>query len=148
MKRVEIVRTYFPDDINDKILRYILRNGKKVKAQNVIQMFFIEHLNKRKFFVFHAPFGRAVGRLIPFCEVKVQRRGRKVTNVPYPIKRNRAFQLGIALFIKTLDKGPRQKSFASASLEVSFNKHVSSKKIRETQIAAIKNRRYVHFRWH
>ncbi len=131
----------------EKLIRYVMRKGKKTVAQKVVYGAFsqIEETVKQD------PvnvFDTAIRNVSPVLEVKSRRIGGANFQVPIPVRGERRFNLACRWLIEAARsrKGmPMSKKFAQELVDASQNQGTAVKKRIDVHRMAEANRAFAHF---
>jgi len=131
----------------EKLIHYIMREGKKTVAQKVVYGAFtqIEETAKQDPVTV---FDTAIRNVSPVLEVKSRRIGGANFQVPIPVRGERRFNLACRWLIEAARnrKGmPMAKKFAQELLEASQNQGTAVKKRMDVHRMAEANRAFAHF---
>ncbi|MGE5362511.1 MAG: 30S ribosomal protein S7 [Bacteroidota bacterium] len=139
----------FNDLVVAKFINAIMYDGKKAVARKVVYDSFdvIEERTKKPAM---EVFGRAMGNVQPFVEVRSRRVGGATYQVPMEVRPERRLALAFR-WIKTYARARNEKSMAaklaSELIAASNGEGSSIKKKDDTHKMAEANKAFAHFKW-
>ena len=136
------------NDINiAKLINYIMRAGKKSVAEKIVYGAFDIIKAKTKQDPRHV-FNKAMKRIMPLIEVRGRRIGGANYQIPYQVRGDRRFTLGVRWLIEATKarKGkPMHEKLAAEILDASSGEGASMKKKEDVHRMAEANKAFAHF---
>lgn len=130
-----------------KFINYIMQNGKKTVAQNIVYGAFESIKQETKQDPRHV-FNKAIKRVSPLVEVRGKRVGGANYQVPYQVRGERRFNLGCRWIINAASsrKGlTMKKKLATEILDASNGEGAAVKKRDDVHRMAESNKAFAHF---
>ena len=140
----------FGDLIVTKFMNYVMYEGKKAVAENIVYGAFDILAEKKKDQEPVATFHTALENVAPSVEVRSRRVGGATYQVPVEVRPERAQALAIRWLIASARNRPEKTMSARLSaelMEAANNRGAAVKKREDTHKMAEANRAFSHYRW-
>ncbi|ODT84585.1 30S ribosomal protein S7 [Phenylobacterium sp. SCN 70-31] len=149
-KRVVLPDPKFGDLVVTKFMNYVMYEGKKAVAENIVYGAFDILENRRKdqgpLETFHA----ALDNVAPAIEVRSRRVGGATYQVPVEVRPERRRALAIRWLVnaaRNRGENTMTEKLAGELLDASSNRGSAVKKREDTHKMAEANRAFSHYRW-
>ena len=149
-KRVVLPDPKFGDLVVTKFMNYVMYEGKKAVAENIIYGAFDIIEARRKDLGPLETFHTALDNVAPAIEVKSRRVGGATYQVPIEVPPNRRKALAIRWLVAAARKrgeNTMTEKLAGELLDASSNRGSAVKKREDTHKMAEANRAFSHYRW-
>jgi small subunit ribosomal protein S7 len=140
----------FGDLVLTKFMNYVMYEGKKAVAENIVYGAFDIIETKRRDMDPLAVFHSALENVSPALEVKSRRVGGATYQVPVEVPPNRRRALAIRWLINAARKrgeNTMMEKLAGELMDASSNRGTAVKKREDTHKMAEANRAFSHYRW-
>ncbi len=137
----------YNNEIVAKFINYVMREGKKSVAQNIVYSCF-ERLEKKSGIPAVDAFDKALNNIIPAIEVRGRRVGGANYQVPIPVTGDRKYALAFRWIItaaKARKGKPMDIKLADELIAAMSNEGEAMKKKQDVQRQADANRAFAHF---
>ena len=149
-KREVLPDPKFKDLIVTKFMNYVMYEGKKAVAENIVYGAFEILADKKKDQEPVATFHAALDNVAPAVEVRSRRVGGATYQGPVEVRSERAQALAIRWLIEAARKrseNTMEERLFKELMEASDNRGSSVKKREDTHRMAEANRAFSHYRW-
>ena len=149
-KREVLPDPKFGDLIVTKFMNYVMYEGKKAVAENIVYGAFEILADKKKDAEAVVTFHSALDNVAPSVEVRSRRVGGATYQVPVEVRAERAQALAIRWLIASARNRPEKTMSARLSaelMEAANNRGAAVKKREDTHKMAEANRAFSHYRW-
>ena len=149
-KRQVLPDPKFGDLIVTKFMNYVMYEGKKAVAENILYGAFDILEAKRKDQGPLEPFHSALDHVSPAIEVKSRRVGGATYQVPMEVRPDRRRALAIRWIVtaaRNRGENTMTEKLAGELLDASSNRGAAVKKREDTHKMAEANRAFSHYRW-
>ena len=149
-KREVLPDPKFGDLIVTKFMNYVMYEGKKAVAENIVYGAFDILADKKKDQEPVATFHAALDNVAPSVEVRSRRVGGATYQVPVEVRPERRRALAIRWLVNAARKrgeNTMTEKLAAELLDASENRGGAIKKREETHRMADANKAFAHFRW-
>ena len=149
-KREVLPDPKFGDLIVTKFMNYVMYEGKKAVAENIVYGAFDILADKKKDQEPVATFHAALDNVAPAVEVRSRRVGGATYQVPVEVRLSRRQALGIRwIIIAARDRNEKTMTerLSAELLDASNNRGNAVKKREDTHKMAEANRAFSHYRW-
>ncbi len=149
-KREVLPDPKFGDLTVTKFMNYVMYEGKKAVAENIVYGAFDIITDKRKDQTAIETFHSALENVAPAVEVRSRRVGGATYQVPVEVRLDRRKALAIRWLVSAARKrgeNTMTEKLAAELLDASNNRGVAVKKREDTHKMAEANRAFSHYRW-
>jgi small subunit ribosomal protein S7 len=149
-KRQVLPDPKFGDLIVTKFMNYVMYEGKKAVAENIIYGAFDILENKRKDQGPLETFHSALDNVAPAIEVRSRRVGGATYQVPVEVRTDRSQALAIRWLISTSrgrSENTMEERLSGELLDASNNRGAAVKRREDTHRMADANKAFSHYRW-
>ena len=149
-KREVLPDPTFGDLTVTKFMNYVMYEGKKAVAENIVYGAFDIITDKRKDQTAIETFHSALDNVAPAVEVRSRRVGGATYQVPVEVRPDRRKALAIRWLVGAARKrgeNTMTEKLAAELLDASNNRGVAVKKREDTHKMAEANRAFSHYRW-
>ncbi len=149
-KREVLPDPKFGDLTVTKFMNYVMYEGKKAVAENIVYGAFDIITDKRKDQTAIETFHSALDNVAPAVEVRSRRVGGATYQVPVEVRPDRRKALAIRWLVGAARKrgeNTMTEKLAAELLDASNNRGVAVKKREDTHKMAEANRAFSHYRW-
>jgi small subunit ribosomal protein S7 len=149
-KREVLPDPKFGDLTVTKFMNYVMYEGKKAVAENIVYGAFDIITDKRKDQTAIETFHAALDNVAPAVEVRSRRVGGATYQVPVEVRPDRRKALAIRWLVGAARKrgeNTMTEKLAAELLDASNNRGVAVKKREDTHKMAEANRAFSHYRW-
>ena len=149
-KREVLPDPKYKDLIVTKFMNYVMYEGKKAVAENIVYGAFEILADKKKDQEPVATFHSALENVAPAVEVRSRRVGGATYQVPVEVRLSRRQALGIRwIIIAARDRNEKTMTerLSAELLDASNNRGTAVKKREDTHKMAEANRAFSHYRW-
>src|SRR3954462_9987987 len=149
-KREVLPDPKFADLVVTKFMNYIMYEGKKAVAENIVYGAFDILGNKRRDMDPIAVFHSALDNVSPAIEVRSRRVGGATYQVPVEVRPERRRALAIRCLVnaaRARGENTMTEKLAAELLDASSNRGSAVKKREDTHKMAEANRAFSHYRW-
>jgi small subunit ribosomal protein S7 len=149
-KREVLTDPKYGDVIVTKFMNYVMYEGKKAVAENIVYGAFEIMAAKRRDVDVLTAFHTALDNVAPAIEVRSRRVGGATYQVPVEVRPERRRALAIRWLVNAARKrgeNTMTEKLAGELLDASNNRGVAVKKREDTHKMAEANRAFSHYRW-
>ena len=149
-KREVLPDPKFADLVVTKFMNYIMYEGKKAVAENIVYGAFDILGNKRRDMDPIAVFHSALDNVAPSIEVRSRRVGGATYQVPVEVRPDRRRALAIRWLIaaaRSRNENTMEERLSGELLDAANNRGTAVKKREDTHKMAEANRAFSHYRW-
>ena len=149
-KREVLPDPKFADLVVTKFMNYIMYEGKKAVAENIVYGAFDILIDKKKDQEVLTTFHTALDNVAPAVEVRSRRVGGATYQVPVEVRPDRRRALAIRWLInaaRARGENTMTEKLAGELLDASSNRGSAVKKREDTHKMAEANRAFSHYRW-
>ena len=149
-KREVLPDPKFGDLIVTKFMNYVMYEGKKAVAENIVYGAFDILADKKKDQEPVATFHAALDNVAPSVEVRSRRVGGATYQVPVEVRSSRRLALSMRWLIDSARKrgeNTMARKLAAELIDASENRGGAIKKREETHRMAEANKAFAHYRW-
>ena len=149
-KREVLPDPKFGDLTVTKFMNYVMYEGKKAVAENIVYGAFDIITDKRKDQTAIETFHSALDNVAPAVEVRSRRVGGATYQVPVEVRPDRRKALAIRWLVgaaRNRGENTMTEKLAAELLDASNNRGVAVKKREDTHKMAEANRAFSHYRW-
>ena len=149
-KREVLTDPKYGDVIVTKFMNYVMYEGKKAVAENIVYGAFDIMASKRRDVDVLVAFHTALDNVAPAIEVRSRRVGGATYQVPVEVRPERRRALAIRWLVnaaRNRGENTMTEKLAGELLDASNNRGVAVKKREDTHKMAEANRAFSHYRW-
>jgi small subunit ribosomal protein S7 len=149
-KREVLTDPKYGDVIVTKFMNYVMYEGKKAVAENIVYGAFDIMAAKRRDVDVLTAFHTALDNVAPAIEVRSRRVGGATYQVPVEVRPERRRALAIRWLVnaaRNRGENTMTEKLAGELLDASNNRGVAVKKREDTHKMAEANRAFSHYRW-
>ena len=149
-KREVLPDPKFGDLIVTKFMNYVMYEGKKAVAENIVYGAFDILADKKKDQTAVETFHSALDNVAPSVEVRSRRVGGATYQVPVEVRASRRMALAMRWLIESARKrgeNSMPRKLAAELIDASENRGGAIKKREETHRMAEANKAFAHYRW-
>ena len=149
-KREVLPDPKFGDLVVTKFMNYVMYEGKKAVAENIVYGAFDILTEKKKDQTAVETFHSALDNVAPSVEVRSRRVGGATYQVPVEVRSSRRMALAMRWLIESARKrgeNSMPRKLAAELIDASENRGGAIKKREETHRMADANKAFAHYRW-
>jgi small subunit ribosomal protein S7 len=149
-KREVLTDPKYGDVVVTKFMNYVMYEGKKAVAENIVYGAFDIMASKRRDIDVLSAFHAALDNVAPAIEVRSRRVGGATYQVPVEVRPERRRALAIRWLVnaaRNRGENTMTEKLAGELLDASNNRGTAVKKREDTHKMAEANRAFSHYRW-